>query len=281
MADTQPDPLQESENVDSQGPHQETANVDSPETSEYTVLRTISDYAFDTARAYIHAQLRLQPVSRTDLEILRCLHTELLALHRVITENIDTEVIFLPEMTDHKYNHYEAIEYVLGRHYTSDSPPPEYFLRICEYVNASKGIPCSEKVLHLLGLLPLFSPTLEARFALILDKCNVQNWDGDDADPVPPEIVAFSKDVIQTLLIAGRPEPTIGATPCGGIDIVWEQPVSLYCTFRNPELSVLVSVITKNPDRYHAEDIAFAFDCPCPLARRISEILVNGPPPEQ
>lgn len=121
-----------------------TDQTDTPDPVE-TVIRTISRYAFDTARAYIHTQIRLQKSSRTDFEILVCIRTELEVLSRVIAENVDTEVVFLPEMTDHKYNHYEAIEYILGRHYITD-PPPDYFKKVCAYINQSKGIRCSEKV---------------------------------------------------------------------------------------------------------------------------------------
>lgn len=248
------------------------------DTDVYDIIRKISSYAFDTARAWMHAQIQLQP-TRTDLEILKCIHSELHTLKQVIAENLDTEVIFLPEMTDHKYNHFEALQYVIGRHYTADGPsPPEYFQRICKYINGSRGVPCSQRVSDIQGMLPWLSPDLEARFTLILDQCNVQNWDGDDADPVPIGIVTISKDLILVMLMKGHPEPTIGATPCGGIDVVWDRPVNLYATFRNPELNVLLSVVTLNPDNYHTEYVDYTLECQSLLHDRVSEILVNGPP---
>ena len=48
------------------------------------------------------------------------------------------------------------------------------------------------------------------------------NWDGDDAEPVQPELLKFSQEVIKKLLKKGHEEPFIGATPCGTIDLTWD-----------------------------------------------------------
>lgn len=48
-----------------------------------------------------------------------------------------------------------------------------------------------------------------------------RNWDGDDADPVTPDLLVFAKKVAAKVIELGIPEPFIGATPIGSFDFDW------------------------------------------------------------
>lgn len=78
------------------------------------------------------------------------------------------------------------------------------------------------------------SQELLDRFALI--ESLKKGWDGEEADPVDPELITFCKKIVEKLL-TGRLvegvgddssplskvclEPSVGATPSGAIDLVW------------------------------------------------------------
>lgn len=107
------------------------------ETDAVRIIQTILSYKFDTARAYIAGVIREQKPVLTDADIRIIINYELGILKELIAQNMSTEIVHLPELTDQKYNHWEAFQYILSRHYmdreTLDNVP-EYYRRVCMYV---------------------------------------------------------------------------------------------------------------------------------------------------
>lgn len=73
-------------------------------------------------------------------------------------------------------------------------------------------------------------------------KTLTDDWDLYNADPVPPERIGYAEETILTLMRQGYPEPTIGATPCGDIDIVWNE-LGVYCVLAEPEFGLKITII--------------------------------------
>ena len=86
----------------------------------------------------------------------------------------------------------------------------------------------------------IFSPQLLDRFALM--KTLTDDWDQCGADPVPPERIEYAEKTILRMLKQGYPEPTIGATPCGDVDIVWDD-CGVYAVLAEPEFGLKVTLI--------------------------------------
>lgn len=96
------------------------------------------------------------------------------------------------------------------------------------------------------------SNELMERFELF--KSLEQNWDGDDADSVPHFFVDFAVKVVDNLKRRGRIEPTIGATPIGSIDLVWES-IGLFIVLGHVEDGLtIVSVPSMKNEKFSYPD---------------------------
>ena len=100
--------------------------------------------------------------------------------------------------------------------------------------------------------LPALSVQLLERFGLMAEL--KENWDGDDAEPVVPSLIPLCKTIISLLLKDGYSEPTIGATPCGTIDLVWDH-LGVHCVV-SPPLPGLTIICIKG-DSVGCEDYPY------------------------
>lgn len=69
---------------------------------------------------------------------------------------------------------------------------------------------------------PFLSETMLVRFDL-LESLEEEGWDGDCADPINKSLIPIAKKIVNDIVGRGYPDPFIGATPCGSIDVVWEK----------------------------------------------------------
>lgn len=102
----------------------------------------------------------------------------------------------------------------------------------------------------------MLSNELMERFEMM--KGLEQNWDGDDADPVPHFFVDFAVKVVDNLKQCGHNEPTIGATPIGSIDLCWES-IGLFIVLGHIEDGLtIVSVPSMKNEKFSYADYSDA-----------------------
>lgn len=115
------------------------------------ILKNIISYNFDDDResiTYINSLISGQ--DKVD-DIKNVIKNELTIFLNKIKENYGKELVILPE-TDYKYNHWNVLRYILGRHFigVKIDDIPEYYIEICKITNVREKRSCEELVMKIM-----------------------------------------------------------------------------------------------------------------------------------
>lgn len=118
-----------------------------------TILNNIISYNYDDDREsikYINSLISSQNKVDTN-DIKNILNSELTLFLNKIRENYEKELVILPE-TDYKYNHWNVLRYILGRHFigVKIDDIPEYYIEICKITNVREKRSCEELVIKIM-----------------------------------------------------------------------------------------------------------------------------------
>lgn len=76
-----------------------------------------------------------------DEEIKKNIMEELGVFLENIKRHEAKEFIVLPEIFDHKYNHWYILQWVMARYYRKNNSPPQWYLNLCKICNNENDFP--------------------------------------------------------------------------------------------------------------------------------------------
>lgn len=127
-------------------------------TDSQKIIETIISYGFDDDRKsilYIIGVVTKQQTVPED-EIKDTIVKELNILKTCIENNFKNEIVILPESSDYKFNHWNALNYILCRHFRDKKEPsecPTFYQNIIKETNKREDRTCSGLIEKLLAIL--------------------------------------------------------------------------------------------------------------------------------
>lgn len=105
----------------------------------------------------------------------------------------------------------------------------------------------------------------------MLESLTEENWDGDGADPINLDLVSFGKKIIINIVEEGYPEPFIGATPAGTMDIIWDKKI--YCVLSEPDQGGLLCHTMPEFEEYTFDYPDYTASSAVYLSKKVIDVL--------